>query len=44
MSCFLYILENDDKKHYIGITKLEPAKRLSKHNRGEVCSTKFHRP
>ena len=44
MSCFLYILENNKRKHYIGITKLDPKKRLLKHNRAEVYSTKFSIP
>ncbi len=41
MNCNLYILENDKGKHYVGITKLDPKKRLLKHNRGEVYSTKL---
>lgn len=44
MSCSLYILENNKGEHYTGITKLEPQKRLLKHNRGEVYSTKFNIP
>lgn len=40
MSCFLYILENDQGKYYTGIIKLQLTKRLLKHNRGEVYSTK----
>lgn len=44
MSCNLYILENDKGKYYTGITKLKPQKRLLKHNRGEVYSTKFGIP
>jgi predicted GIY-YIG superfamily endonuclease len=44
MNCRLYILENQRGKHYIGITKLDLDKRLRKHNRGEVYSTKFDRP
>ena len=44
MSCFLYILENNSGKHYTGITKLEPIKRLLRHNCGEVYSTKLGTP
>src|SRR3989338_107328 len=44
MNCRLYILENQNGKSYIGITKLDLSKRLKKHNRGEVYSTKFGRP
>ena len=44
MSCFLYILENNKGKRYIGITKLEPAQRLLRHNKGDVYSTKFGTP
>ena len=44
MNCHLYILENQKGKHYTGITKLDLDKRLKKHNRGEVYSTKFGRP
>ena len=44
MNCFLYILENDKGKHYIGITGLEPKQRLLRHNHGNVYSTKFGIP
>ncbi len=44
MRCRLYILENFKDKYYIGITKLDLEKRVEKHNRGEVFSTKFSRP
>ena len=44
MSCNLYILENNKGKHYVGITKLDPTRRLLRHNRGEVYSTKFGTP
>ena len=44
MECNLYIMENKKGKHYIGITKIDPEKRLIKHNRGNVFSTKFFRP
>ena len=40
----LYILENDQGKHYTGITSVPLKSRVAKHNRGEVCSTKFYRP
>ncbi len=43
-SCFLYILENKNKEHYTGITKLSPQERLLKHNRKEVYSTKLGTP
>lgn len=41
---WLYILENYQGKHYVGITAKDLAERLSRHNRGEVSSTKHHRP
>ena len=41
---FVYILINDQKKFYIGITKLEPAQRLKRHNNGDIYSTKFGKP
>ena|SRR3989344_2044134 len=44
MGCFVYILRNNKKKHYVGITKLQPEERLKKHNRGGVYSTKLGRP
>ena len=40
----LYILENKDKKHYIGITNFLPEKRLEVHNKGKVYSTKLNKP
>lgn len=40
----LYILENDKKEHYVGITSVPLPKRLSKHNRGEIFSTRNSRP
>ncbi len=39
-----YVLENKDKRHYIGITNLEPEKRLEKHNKGDIYSTKSGSP
>ena len=44
MQCFLYILENQKGKHYIGITKLHPEERLSRHNKGDVLSTRHGAP
>ena len=44
MPCYIYILCNKVGKHYVGITKLDPEKRLLRHNRGEVYSTKFGIP
>ncbi len=41
---FLYILENTKRKHYVGITNLQPEYRLIRHNKGDVHSTKFGRP
>lgn len=41
---FLYILENNTGKHYIGITSQSLQERLSKHNGGDVFSTKFFVP
>ena len=43
MPC-LYILDNQSGKHYIGITNLDPEKRLIRHNKGDVYSTKFYKP
>ena len=44
MSCFVYILENREKKHYIGITELDLLVRLNRHNAGDVYSTKWGKP
>ncbi|HRY62194.1 MAG TPA: GIY-YIG nuclease family protein [Candidatus Paceibacterota bacterium] len=44
MKAFLYILENTAKSHYVGITESEPEKRLIRHNKGDVFSTKYKRP
>ena len=41
---YVYILENSDGRHYIGITGLDPAARLTRHNMGHVSSTKNYRP
>jgi putative endonuclease len=43
MSYFLYVLENDSGRHYIGIAE-NVDKRLAKHNSGSVRSTKAFRP
>ena len=40
----LYILKNKDNKYYVGITKLEVSKRLNRHNKGDVKSTKENKP
>jgi len=39
MKCFLYIINNQNGKFYIGITQLSPEIRLIRHIRGEVNST-----
>ena len=44
MKCYLYILQNNNGKHYIGITKLPVALRLRRHNKGDVIATKQGRP
>ncbi len=41
---YLYILKNNQDKHYIGITTLSPNERLLRHNRGDVLSTKMGKP
>ena len=40
----LYLLRNKIGKHYIGITNINPEKRLERHNKGDVYSTKLGRP
>jgi len=40
----LYILKNNAGKYYVGITETEVAKRLTRHNKGDVISTKVGRP
>jgi predicted GIY-YIG superfamily endonuclease len=35
---YVYILENEDGQHYVGLTE-NISERLAKHNRGEVSST-----
>ena len=44
MNCFLYIIKNQKERYYIGITGLDPEKRLLRHNKGNVYSTKFGKP
>ena len=44
MECFVYILRNKQNKYYTGITRLHPWKRLARHNKGQVWSTKFGMP
>ncbi len=41
---YIYLLKNKVGKYYTGITTIEPEKRLQRHNRGDVYSTKFGRP
>ncbi len=44
MACYLYIIQNNFGKHYIGISKFDPKLRLVRHNKGLVISTKLFRP
>ena len=44
MTAFLYILENKQESHYIGITGLRLEKRLERHNQGDVRSTTKGKP
>ncbi len=41
---YLYILKNKNGKYYTGITNIDPEKRLQRHNKGDVYSTKFGKP
>ena len=41
---YLYVLGNKFNNYYTGITTLDPQKRLARHNRGEVYSTRFKKP
>ena len=41
---YLYILQNNDGRYYVGITGLTPGQRLRRHNNGYVTSTKAGRP
>ena len=41
---FLYVLQNEKSRYYVGITALPPEERLRRHNSGHVSSTKLGRP
>lgn len=41
---YVYILRNQKGVHYVGITALASLKRLDRHNRGDVFSTRWGRP
>ena len=41
---YLYVLRNVIGKYYTGITTTEPEKRLQRHNKGDVYSTRIGRP
>ncbi len=41
---YVYVIENKNKKHYVGITSLNPFERLIRHNKGNVYSTKIGKP
>ncbi|MFA5030748.1 MAG: GIY-YIG nuclease family protein, partial [Patescibacteria group bacterium] len=41
---WVYILQNNQKRYYIGITAFLPKERLSRHNKGDVASTRNGRP
>ena len=43
MKYYLYILENKDGRHYIGVSQ-DVINRLKEHNSGMVRSTKFYKP
>jgi len=43
MNYFVYVLENSDGRHYIGITT-DPERRLIEHNKGGTKSTRPFRP
>lgn len=43
MKYYVYILENANNRHYVGITT-EPDRRLIEHNNGSTKSTKSFRP
>jgi len=43
MKYFVYMLENVDGRHYIGITT-DPERRLVEHNNGSTRSTRPFRP
>jgi len=39
MKYFVYIIENNEKRHYVGITT-DPARRVIEHNNGGAKSTR----
>ena len=41
---YVYILKNKQSRYYTGITELKVDKRLERHNKGDVFSTKLGRP
>ena len=41
---YFYILKNNSGKYYTGITSSDPEIRLTRHNKGDVNSTKFGKP
>lgn len=41
---YLYVLQNTRERTYTGITTLDPEKRLLRHNKGDVYTTKSGRP
>ena len=41
---YVYILQNEKGRRYIGITALSPKERLKRHNKKEVRSTKHGAP
>ncbi|MFA5927491.1 MAG: GIY-YIG nuclease family protein [Patescibacteria group bacterium] len=43
MDYFVYFLENDRGRHYVGIT-IDTARRLNEHNEGNTKSTRPFRP
>ena len=43
MKYFVYMLENANRRHYIGITT-DPGRRLVEHNNGSTRSTRPFRP
>jgi len=43
MDYFVYILKNNNGRHYIGITT-DPARRLIEHNKGNTKSTRPFKP
>ncbi|MBI5700354.1 GIY-YIG nuclease family protein [Candidatus Saganbacteria bacterium] len=41
---YIYILENDVNKHYIGYTSKDPIERLEEHNRSKGNWTRYKGP